>query len=291
MSGTRRYEISKENVSFSSGGELLRGVLMKPEGGGPFPGVVYCHGLLSDLRELGKAPISTAKMGFIVLVFDFRGHGESGGQRGLISTERCVEDAAAAFRFLEKVPNVIPDRTAIVGHSFGGHAALATLARTDHFRCAVAVAPPGSIKEDFNSVKRLGYCILYYITRPVKAIFGNAGTIPYPVTYRDILADEKRQEKAGKIGFLQKRCPIDNYPLLMAMSSFREAEGVKRPVYLLIAGKDKVCSVAGTRRIYDLLGGKKQKKSYSDSGHSLFYDRSRDEVIEDVNRYLERNLR
>lgn len=290
MNDTRRYGISEKRVSFNSGGELLRGVLMEPEGSGPFPGVIYCHGLLSDMRELGKAPASTAKMGFAVLVFDFRGHGESGGQRGLISTERCVEDAVAAFRYLADVPNVIPDRIAIVGHSFGGHAALAAIARTDHYLCAVAVAPPGSIKEDFNSVKRLGYCILYYITRPMKAIFKNAGTIPYPVTYRDILADEKRQKKAGKIGFLQKRCPIDNYPFLMGMSSFREAGKITWPVFLLIAGKDKVCSVGGTRRIYDLLSGKKQKKIYSSSGHSLFYDRWRAEVMEDVNRYLKNNL-
>jgi len=286
----RSYEISEEKVSFSSRGDLLRGLLIKPKGSGPFPGVVYCHGLLSDMRELGKAPVSTAEMGFVVLMFDFRGHGESGGQRGLISTERCLEDAEAAFQCLAGVPNVIPERVGIVGHSFGGHVALAALARADHYRCAVAAAPPGSIKEDFNPFKRLGYCVIYCTTRPIKAIFKQAGTIPYPVGYKDILIDEKRQRKAEKIGFLQKRCPIDNYPNLMGMSSFREAEKIRKPVFILIAGKDGVCSVSGTRRIYELLLGKKLKKEYPGSGHSLFYDNSRAEAIGDVNRYLKNTL-
>ena len=290
MKNLRSYKISKENVSFESGGELLRGVLMKPEGDGPFSGVIFCHGLLSDLRELGKAPASTAKTGFVVLVFDFRGHGRSGGERGLISTERGVEDATAAFQYLEGVSNVIPGRIGIVGHSFGGHVALAALARTVHYRCAVAAAPPGSIREDFNSLKRIGYCILFYTTRPIKAIFKHAGTIPYPVGYEDILVDEKRQMKAGKVGFLQKQCPIDNYPFLMGMNSFWEAERIKKPVFILAAGKDKVCSPGGTLRIYELLGGKRQKKVYSDSGHSLFYDRCRAEVMKDVNCYLKKIL-
>ena len=290
MTMPRTYKISEEKVSFKSGGELLRGLFMKPEGDGPFPGVVYCHGLLSDLRELGKAPASTAKSGFAVLVFDFRGHGKSGGERGLISTERCVEDTAAAFQYLVEVPNVIPGRIGIVGHSFGGHVALAALARTDHYRCAVAVAPPGSIREDFNPFERIGYCILYYSTRPLKAIFKYAGKIPYPVGYKDILIDEKRIKKAEKIGFLQKYCPIDNYPFLMGMSSFREAERIKKPVFILAAGKDKVCSLGGTLRIYKLLGGKKMKKVYPGSGHSLFFDNSRVEVMEAVNSFLKKNL-
>ncbi len=290
MKEPEKYEISKENVSFKSGHDVLRGVLMKPQSKGPFPGVVYCHGLLSDMRELGHAPASTVKTGFAVLVFDFRGHGKSEGERGLISTERCVEDATAAFHFLAGLPNVIPERIGIVGHSFGGHVALASLARTDHFRCAVAAAPPGSIREDFNPFEKIGYCIVYYLTRPVKAIFKHAGRIPYPVGYKDILIDEKRRKKAGRVDFLQKHCPIDNYPFLMGMSSFREAEKIKKPVFILLAGKDKVCSIGGTKRIYGLLGGIRQKKIYVASGHSLFYDRSRAEVIEDVNLYLNNTL-
>ena len=284
------HEISKEKVSFRSGKDMLHGFLIKPEGEGPFPGVVYCHGLFSDMRELGHGPASTAKRGFTVLVFDFRGHGKSNGERGLISTERGVEDTISAFSFLAGLPNVIPERIGIVGHSFGGHVALAALARTDHFRCAVAVAPPGSIKEDFNIFEKIGYCVLYYLTRPIKAIFKHAGTIPYPVGYKDILIDEKRQNKAVQLEFLQKRCPIDDYPFLMGMSSYREAEKITKAVFILLAGKDKVCSIGGTKRIYGLLGGKKLKKIYPDSGHSLFYDCSRAEVIEDVNQSLENML-
>ena len=136
--------IRETDVELPSGDDLCRAWLFVPEGArAPLPCVVMAHGFgltrRSGLRELAT-PLAEA--GYAVLVFDYRGFGDSGGTpRQLVSFRKQLEDWSAAIAFARARPEIDPDRIATWGFSLGAGHALTTGARDDRVKAVVAVAP------------------------------------------------------------------------------------------------------------------------------------------------------
>jgi alpha-beta hydrolase superfamily lysophospholipase len=132
-------------VSFSSGdGVGLSGLLYVPDVV-PARGVVVCHGFdrrgfrgISLFRDMAEA---ACRAGFVSLVFDFRGCGQSGGEFGYGWGEQL--DLEAAMEFLLGRPEVRrEDGVCVVGHSLGGAVALYVAERDRRVRGVALWAVP-----------------------------------------------------------------------------------------------------------------------------------------------------
>jgi carboxymethylenebutenolidase len=133
-------------VTFPSGDITLHGVLYKPEGGGPFPAVVYNHGsaagMLSKQAFDALGPVF-ASHGWVFLGPYRRGQGLSasagpyigdqiaaaekkgGIPAGATTMIRLLEtdhlnDQLSGLAWLRKQDFVQPNRIAVAGNSFGG---------------------------------------------------------------------------------------------------------------------------------------------------------------------------
>jgi dienelactone hydrolase len=149
-----------EQVEIPETDTALRGILFRPEGAGPFPGVVALHGCESLINRSGKIVPHFADWGGrlaeagLAVVFP-----DSFGSRGLRAqcrvTERKVRserervaDANAARRWLQSQPWTIKDRVSLMGWANGAVASLWTVQPrlrpredTPDFRSAVAFYP------------------------------------------------------------------------------------------------------------------------------------------------------
>jgi dienelactone hydrolase len=108
-------------VTFYSDTHRLAGILTLPDGPGPHPGVVLCHGF-TGIKEL-ILPYYAARFadaGFAALAFDYRGFGESEGPRGRLIPLEQVNDIRNAITFMEAQPEVDSSRIGLWGTSFGG---------------------------------------------------------------------------------------------------------------------------------------------------------------------------
>lgn len=86
-----------------------------------------------------------ADAGFIVVRYDKRGVGQSGGRDESASISDYAEDVRAAVRFLEKRKDVDPKRIALVGHSEGGMVAMLAASQMKKQAAALALlATPGT---------------------------------------------------------------------------------------------------------------------------------------------------
>lgn len=86
-------------------------------------GVVFAHMFPSDRTSWGEVSALLAEEGFLTLAFDFRGYGDSAGQKEIAENWRDVIAAARALRDRGVL------RVVVVGASMGGTAALVASSR------------------------------------------------------------------------------------------------------------------------------------------------------------------
>ncbi|HEX2229817.1 MAG TPA: alpha/beta fold hydrolase [Candidatus Binatia bacterium] len=121
----------EQNVSFSSDGLKLSGIVTLPENlrpGERRPAFIVLHGFGGNKDGQGQQVVAKqlAQWGYVTLRIDFRGCGDSEGERGRIICFDQVADTRNAISFLASRPEVDPQRMALVGSSFGAAVAVFT---------------------------------------------------------------------------------------------------------------------------------------------------------------------
>ena len=86
------------------------------------PTLLYFHGNDRNISDNLEHTLRLHKMGYNVLLPDYRGYGKSNG--GKPSEAKVYEDAEAAWQYLIKWRGMDPGKTFIYGHSLGGAIAI-----------------------------------------------------------------------------------------------------------------------------------------------------------------------
>jgi pimeloyl-ACP methyl ester carboxylesterase len=133
-----------EIIDISADGATLHGEILLPNGEGPFPGAALCHGIASGHRAMRPSAKQLVRRGVATIIFDFRGHGQSGG----ILDSDLAEDVITAIKYLRGHTKVDPNHIALVGHSMGAIAALYAAARED-IQALVFLSSPAEINGQF----------------------------------------------------------------------------------------------------------------------------------------------
>ncbi|MFC6285990.1 alpha/beta hydrolase family protein [Nocardioides sp. GCM10027113] len=125
---------TRHEVTYRSGDLTVSGVLLRPRGRGPFPGIVLNHGYIDPAfyvtgQGLAREQDWLARAGFVVLHTDYRGHARSDPIPARDRETRLgyTLDAINAVRALKREPYVDGDRMAMLGRSMGGGVTLNAL--------------------------------------------------------------------------------------------------------------------------------------------------------------------
>jgi uncharacterized protein len=121
----------EQNVTFFSDGLKLSGIVNLPDDlrpGERRPAFIVLHGFGGNKDGHGQKVVARqfAQWGYVALRIDFRGCGDSEGERGRIICLDQVADARNALSYLATRPEVDAARIALVGSSFGAAVAVFT---------------------------------------------------------------------------------------------------------------------------------------------------------------------
>jgi uncharacterized protein len=154
---SRTVPISRPNdeqVKVPGNGFVLAGTLSRPGSSTEkrLPAVVLLGGsgpadrdeMVFGIPILGQIANAIAEAGFIVLRYDKRGIGQSGGRAEAASLLDFTEDLRAVVRWLADRKDVDPKRIAVVGHSEGGAVALMAAAKEKRIATVVVIGSPGT---------------------------------------------------------------------------------------------------------------------------------------------------
>jgi hypothetical protein len=152
----RQVAISRPNdeaVRILANGFSLAGTLSKPAepSKAPMPAVVLIADagrmdrdeLIAGIPVLGQLAGALADAGFVVLRYDKRGVGQSGGRAESVTLADYAEDARAAVKFLSSRKDVDDKRIALAGHGEGGLVALTAAGQEKRVAALVLLATPG----------------------------------------------------------------------------------------------------------------------------------------------------
>ena len=152
------YGLKFEAVTFETkdGIRLDAWFIPSPSAIGPSSAIVLCHGLGAARSDFTELAASLARQGFHTLLFDFRAHGKSGGQKSSFGWKE-KEDLMAAIEYLSKRREVAPGRIGVYGFSMGGATALMTAAERKAIRAVVADSSFASLRDQTIAILETAY--------------------------------------------------------------------------------------------------------------------------------------
>jgi hypothetical protein len=145
----RDYGCKFDDVQFQSGGKTLHGWRLPADDsiatqvGGRT--LLYFHGNGGSIGANAAHACRLNHIGFSVLIFDYRGFGQSEG--GLPTENHVYEDAEAAWQYLEHVRNTGAHQILIYGHSLGGAVAIEMATRHPDAAALIAESAFTSIQD------------------------------------------------------------------------------------------------------------------------------------------------
>lgn len=186
------------------------GRLHVPEGAGPFPAAVVCHphslyGGSMEVTLVRSICEALAARGWLALRFNFRGVGQSEGHYS--GGEGEMVDVLAALAWLEGQREVVPERLALAGYSFGAWVGLRVAeCEPERVKAVVAVAPYlGQMPPGWLSDYRRPKCFIHG-ERDRLVLFQEVrdfvAGLPEPKTFYPISADHffiGREDEIGQL--------------------------------------------------------------------------------------------
>ena len=213
------------------------GLLNIPNGRGPFPAVIICHGLkgYKEQAHLKSLASALASQGLAALRFDFTNEvGKSFGQLENVKFSQELKDLKAAIDYLTRQKFVDAGRIGLVGHSLGSQLVF-HYAPTDR-RVKVLAGLAGSY------IRGKG---LTNLEKQAQAYLPPASRKNYFYIY------SKRTKKRYKI-------KIDFYYDLLKHDTSARIKKIKIPALLVHGTKDYNVALLNSRKVYRMLKGPKK---------------------------------
>jgi fermentation-respiration switch protein FrsA (DUF1100 family) len=271
--------MKEKKVQFFSRGQKIAAILFSPNKVKErAAGIVLCQGY-TGTKELFLPSLAKAfcEAGYPSLVFDYRGWGESEGDRGYLFPSEQVEDIQNAMTFLGTHKMVDPERLGLYGTSFGGANVIAVAAIDQRVKCVVANLPIGNGKRWLRSLRRLWewreFIQLVDEDRQNRVLNGKSrkmkafDVVPLDPSIQDAMA------AAIKDGFLQEdEITLESAEAIMTFSPEDMVAKISpRPILFIHAGADNLVSSEESQILYERAGEPKKLVIVPGVTHVDFY--------------------
>lgn len=249
--------------------------LKKNSGEDKKPVIVLCHGFCG-IREILLPAFADAfaRAGFAAITFDYRGFGDSDGERGRLVPALQIADILSVVRWVQQQPALDAQRIGLWGTSFGGCHVFAAAAEAAEIKCVVsqlAFADGEAIVSGQMSEEEKNAFIATLDKMAEKQ--KNSGK-EMMVSVNRVLSDAE-----SKAFFEENRTRYPQMDIKIPFLTVREtlqykpaiyAARVKCPTLVVIAGKDTVNPPEQGRALFAAVGA--QEKELYEQADARHYD-------------------
>ena len=225
---------------------------------GPVAGkVLLIHGYDDHSGRFDHVVGAWNDRGLAVARFDLRGHGHSEGPRGHVTTfAEYVADAQAILAKLDEEPawKSAPGRPILFGHSLGGLVASElALAMGDRIAGLACTAPFFGLKQPISAIQRVGGKVARKLFPKLRQSSGLVGS---DLTHDAAIAKSYDHDPLrfghATAGWL--------FAVFDAQDQMLDrAADLRRPLFCIAAGDDRVVSNAATERFFQRAGSREKE--------------------------------
>ena len=214
-------------------------------------------GLVDRDENLAGIPIyadlsaALAEAGYLVLRYDKRGIGQSGGRAESASFDSYVDDLREVFRYLERRDDVDRDRIAVAAHGEGAWIALEAAARENDIAGLALLAAPGAPGPELV-LEQQQIRLDEYETPPTERAEQVA------MQQRIIAAVLEDETWDGVPDALRQRADTPWFRSFLAFDPARAARRTRQPVLLLHGKLDTQIPVAHADRMAGMLEARRR---------------------------------
>lgn len=286
-------------VTFYSEGERIAALWRTPDStDGPLRAIVQGPGWLGlkDAKLYVRYHEALTAAGFGVLVFDYRGFGDSEGDRGYLSPAWQLDDLINAVTYLTTRDDVISDAIGVfgTGGTGGGNAVL--LAATDaRIKAAVSQVPVADGDDWLHRMRSesdwLAFLADLEADRRTRVLEG-AGRRVHPREEIMVPTAERRTTtvKADVDDRIPTSVPLSCAEEIRAYKPLAAAAGLTTPLLVIGVDKDATTPTDHAEALYEAATGPKELIVQRHTTHYAAYDRYWEQttprIVEWFNRYV-----
>jgi pimeloyl-ACP methyl ester carboxylesterase len=252
------------DVRIPANGFSLAGTLSRPEGSStaPLPAVILVAGSgptdrdekVAGIPIFGQLANALADAGFMVLRYDKRGVGQSGGRPESAALADYVEDVRAAIRMMGERKDVDRRRIALVGHSEGGSLALLAASKTDRVAAVALLGTIGGTGAELNL-----YQVTHAAERSNRPEAERAATIDLQRRIQAAVLTGKGWDDLELPDAVRRQAETPYFQSLLAFDTSKVMKDVSQPLLIVQGALDKQVPPDSADRLEAL--AKARKKS------------------------------
>nr|WP_297427739.1 CocE/NonD family hydrolase [uncultured Actinotalea sp.] len=286
-------------VSFYSEGDRVAALWRTPdEGSGPFRAIVQGPGWLGlkDAKLYVRYHQALTDAGFAVLVFDYRGFGDSAGDK-VISPGRQLQDLVNAVTYLTTRDDVVADAIGVfgTGGTGGGNAVL--LADVDpRVKAAVSQVPVADGTDWLHRMRSESEWLQYLkdlaADRKVRVTEGQ-GRMVHPREEIMIPTAERRTTtvKADVDDRIPSSVPLSCAEEIMAYRPIESARRLTTPLMVIGVDGDATTPTDHAVALYEAARGPKELIMQNHTTHYAAYDRYWEQTTPRIVAWFDRYVR
>ncbi|MDE3205455.1 MAG: alpha/beta fold hydrolase [Acidobacteriota bacterium] len=294
--------VRRQDVWFYSDGARIAAELFWPADRGAdrsIPGLVMCQGF-GGLKKMNVDNFAKyfANAGYAALIFDYRGFGESEGERWRLEPNEQVEDIQCAVTFLTTVEGVDAQRIGVYGTSFGGGNVIAAAATDSRIRCVVSSVGFGDGYRWIHSLRRnwewIEFTRRLEEDRVRRVLTGVSEQIePEEIMVRDPESIESERNLRSKVPERAFKLRLRDGDFILGFSPEAYASRIApRPVLLIGVKDDGLISNDETNSLYEHLGEPKKLVWMGPIGHhAVYYGEHLEEVLRNAREWFDEHLK
>ncbi len=287
-------------VEFYSEGDRLAALWRTPDDyAEPYRAIVQGPGWLGlkDAKLYVRYHEAFTAAGFAVLVFDYRGFGDSEGDRGLLSPARQLQDLVNAVTYLTTRKDVDPDAIGVFGTGgTGGGNAILLAAASPLIKAAISQVPVADGRDWLHRMRSeaewLGFLAGLEQDRKDRAVTGK-GRLVHP---REEIMVPTPERRATNI----KADVDDRIPTAISLAAADEilnyrpleaARTLTTPLMVIGVAGDATTPTDHAEALYEAARGPKQLLMQHHTTHYAAYDRYWEQTTPRMVAWLDRHVR
>ncbi len=266
-------------ITYHSDGDIVVADLHLPDDFSEdrkYPVILQCQGF-TGIRMMIQPEFARyfVNAGFLALAIDYRGWGDSGGERGRLAPLEQVEDCRNGFSWLEAQPYVDAGRMGQFGASFGALITPYTMALDSRVRAGVAT---GGVADGFEAITnhRTPEQMAEWMEKMTEARRRRVLTneVDRCLNVMDVFIDPDSRswepEMWEAVPAWQNWFGFDSLARVVDFRPIDVAHRIERPIAYFLAENDIVANTDSFRELYEATREPKKLYTY-DCGHYDWY--------------------